>query len=156
MQERLTKRYIIKNINNLQLSKSIHYERYYINNYLRIQKKDGKLEKEVLNENNVLISKEEILESEFNKLKKESVKKIIRNSYLYLPDPRVSIKVYHGDYEGLNRVEVKFVSKEELENYKKEIWMGEEITNSPLAFDKYLKELTKEKFIEELKKYLKK
>lgn len=39
MNERLTKRYIIKNIENLELSIPLRYERYYINDYLRIQKK---------------------------------------------------------------------------------------------------------------------
>ena len=34
--------------------------------------------------------------------------------------------------------------------------MGEEITNSPLAFDKYLSKLCEKEFKEELKKYLNK
>ena len=38
--------------------------------------------------------------------------------------------------------------------YEKEKWMGKEITNSPLAFDKYLSKLSKEEFKNELKKYL--
>ncbi len=152
MQERLTKRFIVENIDNLELSKPIRYERYYINDFLRIQKKKEKLEKEVLDENNVLINKEEISEKEFNKLKGIAYKTIIRDSYLYRKDPRISIKKYYEDYEGLNRVEVKFTNKEELENYQKETWMGNEITASPLAFDKYLSKLTKEEFLEELKK----
>ena len=152
MQARLTKRFIVENIDNLELSKPIRYERYYINDNLRIQKKDEKFEKEVLNENNVLINKEEISKKEFNELKKEAYKTIIRDSYLYKKDSRISIKKYYEDYEGLNRVEVKFTNQEELENYQKESWMGKEITVSPLAFDKYLSKLNKEEFLEELKK----
>ena len=34
----------------------------------------------------------------------------------------------------------------------KENWMGKEITNSPLAFDKYLSKLSNDEFREELKK----
>ena len=57
-------------------------------------------------------------------------------------------------HEGLNRVEVKFMSKEEMDLYSKEPWMGEEITFSPLAFDKDLCKLNREEFLKELKKYL--
>lgn len=39
MNKRLTKRYIITTLDNLELSSPIRYERYYINDNLRIQKK---------------------------------------------------------------------------------------------------------------------
>mgnify|MGYP001834836778 FL=1 len=39
-------------------------------------------------------------------------------------------------------MKVKFDSLDNMNNYIKEIWMGEEITNSPLAFDKYLSKLS--------------
>lgn len=151
---RLTKRFIVKSLDSIELSKPIRYERYYINNQLRIQKKDGKYEKEILDENNVLIQKDIISESEFNKLKENAYAKIIRDSYLYLKDDRVSIKKYYDTYEGLNRIEVKFTSKEEMNSYIKEKWMEEEITGTPLAFDKDLSKLNKEKFLQELKKYI--
>ena len=144
--ERLTKRYIIKSLDSLPLNQAIHYERYYINDNLRIQKKKDKYEKEILDKNNVLISKIIIDEKEFNELKKQAYKEIIRDSYLYLNDLRVSIKKYYGDYEGLIRVEVSFETEEEMNNYKKEKWMGSEITNTPLAFDKDLSKINKEEF----------
>lgn len=154
MNERLTKRYIIKNIENLELSIPLRYERYYINDYLRIQKKGNKLESETLNEKNIVIKKEEISLKEFNELKKTAYKKIVRDSYLYEKDNRISIKVYLEEYKGLNRIEVNFPNEEELKNFKKEPWMEKEITNSPLAFDKYLSKLTRQEFEKELKKYL--
>ena len=43
----LTKRYIIKSLDGLNLSNPIKYERYYINDNLRIQKKNNKYEKEI-------------------------------------------------------------------------------------------------------------
>lgn len=154
MTERLTKRYLVRNLGNLELSNPIRYERYYIKDTLRIPKKGEKLEKEILNEKNVVINKKEIPIEEFNELKKRAYQKIIRDSYLYLKDNRISIKKYYEEYEGLNRVEVNFASKEELENFKKEPWLGEEITNSPLAFDKFLSKMTKQEFTSELAKYL--
>lgn len=52
------------------------------------------------------------------------------------------------------RVEVTFTNKKEENSYQKETWMGQEITKSPLAFDKDLSKLSKEKFKKELKKYI--
>ena len=151
---RLTRRYVVDSLNNLNLSNPIRYERFYINDNLRIQKRNNKLEKEILDDNNKVIEKLEIEEELFIKLKQEAYLEIIRDSYLYLDDDRISIKKYYGKYEGLNRVEVKFSSIEEMNCYEKEKWMGKEITNSPLAFDKYLSKLSKEEFKNKLKKYL--
>ena len=52
------------------------------------------------------------------------------------------------------RAEVQFSSKEEMNLYNKEEWMGNEITFTLLAFDKDLSKLSKEEFKQELKKYL--
>ena len=54
---RLTRRYILKSLDNIHLSSPIRYERYYINDKLRIQKKGNNYEKEVLNEENVRVQK---------------------------------------------------------------------------------------------------
>ena len=151
---RLTRRFLVGSLDNIPLSNPIRYERYYINNGLRIQKKDNYYEKETLDEQNVLIEKSVITEEEFEKLKSTAYSKIVRDSYLYLKNHNISIKKYYGDYEGLNRVEVKFSSKEEMDLYSKETWMEDEITFSPLAFDKDLSKLNREEFLEELKKYL--
>ena len=70
-------------------------------------------------------------------------------------DNNISIKKYLGKYNGLFRVEVKFASLDEMNSYVKEDWMGKEITNSPLAFDKYLSKLSDNEFHNELKKYIK-
>ena len=151
---KLTKRFITSSLDNLNLSMPIRYERYYISDTLRIQKKGNTYEKEILNENNTVILKENISESEFLSLKENAYSKIIRDSYLYLDDKRISIKKYFGDYQGLYRVEVTFTNIKEENLYQKETWMGQEITKSPLAFDKDLSKLSKEEFKKELKKYL--
>ena len=152
----LTKRFIINSLKDLNLSNPIRYERYYINDRLRVQKKDNKYQKEILDENNNVIEKIDIYQSEFLKLKESSYSEIIRDSYLFLKDERISIKKYLGKYRGLYRVEVTFNSIEEQNEYVKEQWMGKEITNSPLAFDKYLSKLSNEEFKKELEKYSKK
>lgn len=153
---KLTKRYIVYSLKDLNLSNPIRYERYYINDRLRVQRKDDKYSKEILDDNNNVIEKIDISKSEFLKLKQSSYSEIIRDSYLFLKDERISIKKYLGKYRGLYRVEVTFSSIEEENEYIKENWMGEEITNSPLAFDKYLSKLSNEEFKKELEKYSKK
>lgn len=153
--KRLTRRFIIDSIDNLNLSKPIRYERYYINNTLRVQKKDNKYQKEILDDYNNVIEKIDISEIEFLQLKEDAYSEIIRDSYLFLEDEKISIKKYLGKYSGLYRVEITFNSAEEQNDYIKESWMGEEITNSPLAFDKDLSKLSDDEFKKELKKYLK-
>lgn len=150
---RLTKRYIVETLDNIILSSPIRYERYYINDNLRIQKKGDKLEKEILDNENNIVEKMTISQNEYNLLKNKSYTKIIRDSYLYLNDERVSIKKYYDNYDGLIRIEVKFDSIKEMNTYQKELWMGKDITNTPLAFDKYLSKLTRDEFLLELKKY---
>ena len=152
----LTKRYIISSIDNLNLSEPIRYERYYINDKCRIQLRNNEYQKEIVDENNNIIEKRTISKKEFFVLKEKSYSEIIRESYLFLDDKRISIKKYLGKYLGLYRVEVTFNSIKEENEYKKEIWMGEEITKSPLAFDIYLSKMSKEEFNKELKKYLNK
>lgn len=144
---RLTRRFIIDTLDGIRVNEPIRYERYYINDNLRIQRKGNLFEREILDDNNVLIKKEEIAEKSFNELKNDSYSEIIRDSYLYLDDNRVSIKKYYGKYEGLFRVEVQFKTFEEMKNYIQEGWMGKEITDSPLAFDKYLSKLSREEFL---------
>lgn len=152
---KFTKRYIINSLDGLNLSNPIRYERYYINDVLRIQKKNNKYEKEILDDKNNIIEKIDISKSEFLNLKETAYSEIIRNSFLLLEDNRISIKEYLGRYLGLYRVEVNFNSLEEENKFIKPNWMGREITNSPLAFDRYLSKLSDDEFREELKKYLK-
>ncbi|MDY4997405.1 MAG: hypothetical protein SO108_06895 [Bacilli bacterium] len=151
---KLTKRYIISSLNGLNLSEPIEYERYYINDTLRIQRKNNLYQKETLDEDNNIIEKLEISKTDFLKLKENADTRIIRNSYLFLDDKRISIKEYLGRYVGLLRVEITFNSEKEEKLYRKEKWMGNEITDSPLAFDRYLCKLSEKEFKEELNKYL--
>lgn len=151
---RLTRRYIIGSLGGLNLSSPIRYERYYINDKLRIQKKANNYEKEILDGANNVVKKMKMSKSDFLDLSKQAYSAIIRDSYLLLNDNKISIKKYWGEYLGLCRVEVTFESTKERDGYVKESWMGREITNSPLGFDRYLSKLSGNAFKEELKKYL--
>ena len=82
--KRLTRRFIVRSLDSLSISEPIRYERYYINDSLRIQKKNNLYEKEVLNEDNIVTEKIEISETEFLKLKMGATSEIVRDSYLFL------------------------------------------------------------------------
>lgn len=153
---KLTRRFIISSLDNLNLSKPIRYERYYINDKIRIQRKNNLYQKEILDSSNNIVKKNDISENEFLSLKEKAYSEIIRDSYLLLEDSRISIKKYLGKYKGLYRVEVTFSSIKEEKEYIKESWMEQEITNTPLAFDVYLSKLSVEEFKKELEKYLNK
>lgn len=45
---RLTRRFIIQSLDNVDIIRPIRYERYYINDNLKIQSRDDVLEKETL------------------------------------------------------------------------------------------------------------
>lgn len=149
---RLTRRFIVKLLDDKWTKNPLRYERYYINDKLRIQKKNNIYEKEILNLDNDIVQKDIIAKDVFEDLKKDAYAKIIRDSFLV--NEYISIKKYYDTYSGLIRVEVKFSSEEEMNNYIKENWMDSEITDSPLAFDKYLSKLDRQEFLQELKKFL--
>lgn len=146
----------MQSLNKVNISSPIRYERYYISDNIRIQSKNRVLEKEILSNENIIIEKINISENEFSQLKGTAYSKIIRDSYLCLDNDRISIKKYLDKYQGLIRVEVYFESIDEMMKYQKESWMGTEITNSPLAFDKYLSKLSEQEFILELNNYIRK
>lgn len=55
--KRLTRRFIINSLDGLSLSEAIRYERYYINDNLRIQRKNDAYQKEELDNDNNVIAK---------------------------------------------------------------------------------------------------
>ena len=114
----LTRSFLIKTLDGLKVSDPWLYERFYINDNIRIQNKNGRFEKEVLNDKGEIIEKNTIGEEEFLSLAKQAEKKIARKSYLYLGDTRISIKEYLDDYAGFIRAEVKFKDKAEQEKYR--------------------------------------
>ena len=45
-------------------------------------------------------------------------------------NPRIVLRVYQGDYEGLKRVEVNFNSIEDSQSFTPLDWFGKEITST--------------------------
>lgn len=154
----IERKYLINQIPNLDNIKPIRYERYYINddidNQIRVQKKNDKfiLETKIkINEIEYKKEKQEISEQEFFKLIEGCEKVIIRDSYLVNEKPNITIKMYHGIYEGLVRAEVEFEDEFEYNNFQVPKWFGKDITDTELGMDARLIKLDRKIFLEKLK-----
>lgn len=139
----IERKFLVNELPDLSHIEPVHFERYYLNVSdgveERIQKTNDKYsyEKKVLiNELSRSTEKNEITENEFENLKQGSSRAVVRDSYEL--NSSLSIKIYHGDFEGLVRAEVEFASVEEALHYQPESWMGNEITNTPLGKDSSL------------------
>lgn len=136
----------------------IRYERYFLKDkdgvQERIQRRGDVYEREIKQalpqRGKVVIHKKEkypLTKGDFNRLKIGKERDgIIRESYELSTRPPISIKIYQGRFEGLIRAEIEFDSAEEAATYVPEVWMGNEITTTPLGMDSRLLHLTKEEF----------
>lgn len=153
MTKEIERKFLVKTMPNIDGLESFLYERYFLfrneNVEIRIQKKGEKYEFERKEKENNLSSnkqKFEISKEEFDKLKENSKESLVRKSYLLSKSPEISLKIYHGRFEGLKRIEVEFEDEISAKNFLLPNWFGEEITNTPLGKDSKLLDLTQEEF----------
>lgn len=153
MKNEIERKFLVRTLPDLIDIEKVEYERYFLfnanNSEIRLQKKGSKFELE----RKVLIShherkreKLELTQEEFDALKPLNTIPIIRDGYKISTNPDVSVKIYHGQYEGLVRAEVEFESLEKLELFRPPDWFGKEITDTPLARDSELVRLSAEEF----------
>ena len=151
----IERKFLVKEIPDLSGIRPISYERYYLStdesSVVRIQKRGDKYEYETKKNISHLEyekTKRLISGAEFEALKQVKASEgIMRDGYQISSKPDISIKIYHGRFEGLVRAEVEFSSREEAEAYIPAVWMGIEITHSPLGVDARLLHLSKEEFL---------
>lgn len=149
----IERKFLVHNLPDLSGLSAIPYERYYlkadpefedrVQRVGSIYERETKVRKSELERTS---HKTEISQEEFERLRTQASSAIIRDSYLISEQPEVTIKIYHGQYEGLVRAEVEFNSVEEARAYTTEEWMGEEITESPLGRDSQLLQLSQQEF----------
>jgi CYTH domain-containing protein len=149
----ITKKYLVKEFPDLTGIVKENQQRYYLYNtngiIIRIQETNGtyKIQRKVnysdlvREESTIKITKEE-----FGQLKKLSNQYILRDSYKI--SQNINLRIYHGQFEGLNRFEVSFGLESEAKEFVPSGWFGKEITGTPLAQDGYLLKLTTEEFKE--------
>jgi CYTH domain-containing protein len=153
MNNEIERKFLIKQLPDLSRLEKVSYERYFLYHdkgvELRVQHKGDKyeLERKVsVSETERTREKIEISQDEFNLFKSLATNAIIRDSYTISDNPDISIKIYHGTYEGLIRAEVECDSTDELTQFEPPAWFGQEITHTPLARDGELMKLSPEEF----------
>lgn len=152
MQE-IERKFLVKTLPDLSGGNCIGYERYFLKIESgfeeRIQKKGDTYEKEKkykISDFSRETEKTKIDKTDFDTLKKSASKAIIRDSYKLSDEPTVTIKIYHGEHEGLIRAEVEFSTEEEAEKFQAFDWMGKEITGTQLGTDAELIQLNESQF----------
>lgn len=148
----LVKRELIPELKNITPKT---YERYFLNATPGVEERIQKINDKYFYEKKTEVStlervvdiKEEITEDKFLKLKEEARGPILREKFDVEPD--LSIVFYHS--KNLVRAEVEFQTLDEARAFTPYPWMGEEITNLPIARDKKLLDLSLEE-IDRMKK----
>lgn len=151
--DEIERKFLVNKLPDLTNIIPIKYERYVLpdENGLkrRIQRKDNEFELEEYQVDDAFKrskKKIRITKDEFLQLKNKAVGVIVRDGYLLETNPPVSIKIYHGTYNGLIRAEIEFKNQHELQQFQPFEWMGKEITNTPIGLDNELVKLSKEEF----------
>jgi len=155
MSQEIERKFFVRELPDLNNLEAIKYERcfLFIDEYseIRIQKKRDKYELERKTTKNSLEAKKQrfqISQEEYERLKRNCEKIIKRTSYNSSASPKISIKVYSGDFIWLTRVEVEFSNKEGAYKFMPLEWFGKEITSSPLWRDSKLVKLHHKEFLE--------
>ena len=140
--------------------KQIEYERYFLqlttNTEVRIQRKNDRYEREEKIIQSALEAtkhREIISREEFERLRPTAIATIRRDKIDLSENPRVSLTIYHGAYQGLIRAEVEFTSLDEAAVFNPYPWFGKEITHTALARDRDLCQLNPEQFQDLLREY---
>ncbi len=158
MKNEIERKFFIKEMPDLSDIQPIRYERYFLESAdgkeIRISKIDSKYiyeEKKFISSLERTREKKEIEQEEFDTLKVAGSEVILRDRYNISTNPDIAIQIYPGRFEGLVRVEVEFDTEEEARSFVPLPWMGEEMTDLPIARDSRLIKLTPEAFHQYLK-----
>jgi CYTH domain-containing protein len=153
MSKSITRKFLVRELPNLSDKSKDIYQRYYLYNnnsiVIRIQQINNDYELERKASESTLIREGEtinISKDEFEKLKKNAIGSIQRDSYIIQDNPKIVLRIYHGGFEGLIRAEVNFTSETEAQSFSPLEWFSKEITGTPLAQDGDLLKLSKDSF----------
>lgn len=142
------RKYLIKELPDLRQLVPIHYERYFLHlgKFLKIraQRKDKNYRLEIYVGKKKF--KKKIKQKQFYKITKNCTRKIVRDKYKITD--KISVKIYKGNYYGLNIVDIEFDSADEIKNVQLPDWLGIDITDTVLGKDGKIIYLTREKLLE--------
>lgn len=147
----IERKYLVKRLPDLSTIAPMEMERYYLHSNENVEIRIQRVDQSYSSEQKVKVSKNgrtkevrEITKTVFDELKQGASQAILRTSYDL--GRNLSIKIYHGAYEGLVRAEIEFANEKKAGAYQPEPWMGPEITDSPLGRDSRLVTLTQAQF----------
>ena len=158
MNKEIERKFLVKTMPDLTGLKVEDQERYFLelgDVEKRITRIDDKYiyeEKEAGNGASAKKITGIITKDEFGRLKELSIKSLNRKSYVLSKNPEISIKIYEGEYEGLIRAEFEFNSEIEARNFVPPEWIGREITDTKLGRDGKLVNLSRNDYLNILKK----
>jgi adenylate cyclase len=146
---------------NIDLASKITYERHFLkialDEELRIQRKGEKyyIEQKTTNDRHSSTKTVAPTSAEkFQELRNNAIASIERDSYTVTDVQQATVKVYHGRFEGLIRLEVEFGNPEDAIHFLPPNWSGVEITESDLGRDSKLVGLSDSDFNTLLSRFL--
>ena len=147
----IERKFLVKNLPNLSGIIPVLYDKHFIQGgdviEEAVQKRGGifEYEKKVcLSRHECSIQRSAINEKEFDRLKTYALHVLSYESYTYDSYYETRIIIFKGLHAGLIRADVYFTTQEEADDYEIELWMGREVTSSPLGIDKLLVSLDHE------------
>lgn len=129
----------------------LQYERYFLKRGSGVEERITRVNNVYRCEKKVEVSRLErtrelrdISKSEFEELAKSASEVIERERYDIATHPKIVIQVYKGRFAGLVRAEVEFATEAEAKAFAPLPWMGEEMTDLPIARDGKLLDVSPE------------
>ena len=154
MSREIERKFLVNKLPNISQLEATEYERYFLfideNSEIRIQRKGDNYELErKVTRSSLKAEKQKlkISQREYDILKQSCEKNISRISYTISNSPKISIKIYSGDFKWLSRVKIEFQSESEALDFVPDKWFWKEITHSPLWRDSTLVKLNKAEFL---------
>lgn len=145
----ITRKFLVKQLPDLARKKHWAQNRSYLYRkngiVIRLQSNGEAFELERKVSKTDLLRESEkmpITKEEFEVIGKLAPDHVMRDNYVMSETPRMILRVYHGQFEGLVRAEIEFQSVEEANQFIPLPWMAKEITSTPLARDETLFDLT--------------
>ncbi len=154
----IVRKWLVKEMPELTGLVKTDFERGFLfiddNIEVRVQKQGESYELERKQKISNISSEEqkiEITQAEYTHFLTLCKQTILRDCYILKGNPDIEIKIYHGDFKGLIRIEVDFINEAEANCFVTPNWFGKEISNSDLGRDRKLIKLNANKFQELLK-----
>ena len=156
MYHEIDRKFLIEEMPDLSDLECVVRTRYFLqrNDLIEefIQDSDGEYSYEIktaISPHERTREKKVLTKEEFELLQEKATRGITRESYILSSEsPRIIIKKYRGEYEGLVFAEVEFNTYEDSVSFEGLSWTGSEITDTPLGRDSQLLELDREHFLQ--------